>query len=107
MKLTQPLLQDTYYHCFLFQHKSCNVCPASRVALASSTDGLKWTRLGRLIFEPFQQPEVRGIDPNLLDNKDAKIFPIKFGNTYVSIQRFTFARDIQKNSGIKTGMWFA
>ena len=100
-------IDGTHYMTYVGRGSSDNMCPASRVALASSTDGLKWTRLGRLIFEPFQQPEVRGIDPNLLDNKDAKIFPIKFGNTYVSIQRFTFARDIQKNSGIKTGMWFA
>jgi len=96
-------IDKTHYMIYVGRGTSNNVCPSSRVALASSTDGINWTRLGRLIFEPFQQPELKHIDPNLLDNKDVILFPQKFGSMYVSLQRFTFP----KEENIQTGVWWA
>jgi len=95
-------INNTYYMVYVGRGSSGNMCPSSRVAIASSFDGLSWTRLGRMIFEPFSQPELKNINPNLLDNKDVVIFPNKFGSTYVSMQRFTFPNKI-----CKTGMWLA
>ena len=100
-------IDGTHYMIYVGRGTSNNICPTSRVAIASSSDGLKWTRLGRLIFEPFQQPEISDIDPNLLDNKDVILFPAKFGNTYVSLQRFTFPSDVMDKNNLKTGMWWA
>lgn len=100
-------IDKTHYMIYVGRGTSNNMCPTSRVALASSTDGINWTKLGRLIFEPFSQPEIKDIDPNILDNKDVIIFPQKFGNTYVSLQRFTFPDDIRAKNNLKTGMWFA
>lgn len=77
------------------------------VAVAVSSDGLHWERLGRVTFAPH---EINGqpVDFNLIPNKDTVLFSEKINGRYAMLHRPMFTYLQAKQLGVpRRAIWYA
>lgn len=77
-----------------------------RIALATSTDGRTWTRVGLARFEPLLSDGL-AIDLNHVDNKDAMLFPERIGGRWCLMHRPMFPKAIAERVCPKQSIWLS
>ena len=85
------LLEGTYYMTYT-AYGVVNGVDMPRIALARSNDLFSWERLGLTTFgtEASANTDLGGYDLNQLPNKDAILFPERFGGRYCMMHRPMF-----------------
>lgn len=81
-----------------------------RIALARSSDLFHWERLGLIRYTPLTingRKDSYTLDLQTVSNKDAVLFPTRFGGHYLLLHRPTLPEAIARDAGMVPSIWIS